>query len=55
MRKMYFKVVCKELKNDEKHVFLYRSLDDAQKGIVEKRKAHPDYYDFKIYPIKLKQ
>ena len=54
MRKMYFKVVCKNVKNDEQHVFLYKSLQDAQNGIAEKRKAVPPYYDFKIYPIKLK-
>lgn len=54
MRQMYFKVVCKNVKNDEEHVFLYKSLEDAQKGIAEKRKAVPPYYNFRIYPIKLK-
>ena len=54
MRKMYFKVTCKNLKNDKEFVFFYRTFEDAQQGVIDKRKLHPEFYQFKITPVKLK-
>ena len=55
MRKMYFKVTCLNVRTNEQKIFLYKTLEEAQDAVKEKRETFNGLLvNFKITPIKLK-